>query len=100
VTSFGKFHLDTSDFSKLTAHARQLERDLAAANARAEKAEKDCERLMKAGAAIAELIAPGPIPAEQPTERDFVLADWNDAYDSAARTPAPFARPDHSEISR
>lgn len=37
---------------------------------------------------MAELLAPGPIPTEQPTERDYILANWNDAVDSSGGTAA------------
>lgn len=89
--------------------ARTLERELAASQAgrrdeeswwkeqhdykeRAEKAETDAaalrterDALVKAGNALAEYLAPGPIPASEPTERDYLLADWEAARSSGGK---------------
>lgn len=40
------------------------------------------DKLIDAGYAMAHIIAPGPIPTEQPTERDYILAAWNEAAES------------------
>ena len=36
-------------------------------------------QLIKAGNALAEYLSPPPIPTTEPTERDYLLADWNEA---------------------
>lgn len=36
-------------------------------------------KLVAAGNALADSLAPGPIPASEPTERDYLLADWEAA---------------------
>lgn len=37
------------------------------------------DALRKAGDALAEYLAPGPIPSQEPTEVDYLLADWEQA---------------------
>lgn len=40
---------------------------------------REIATLVKAGNALAEYLRPGPIPTAEPTERDFLLADWEAA---------------------
>lgn len=45
----------------------------------AHPAPDEAAKLRKAGDAMAEYLAPGPIPSAEPTQRDYLLADWEQA---------------------
>lgn len=61
---------------------RRVAPSLLAATSAARELEREIIKLRKAGDAMAEYLAPCPIPTAEPTERDFLLANWEEAKSS------------------
>lgn len=78
--SFAAYVWQLTSLDKLPeAYAAVVARD----EAQGQKKDALIATLVAAGNALADYMAPGPVPAEQPTERDYLLADWGQATDRA-----------------